>query len=169
MQCNSAREPVKNRRDAYGVFVGRSRADIAAVCCALRDAGIESTDSMTWLRKKLGDDVCQSVLASNPGETLRKAAEVALFESARVAWVVTASDPPKALAQAASDLLSASQTGRPAGLFIIESPASGPLMHALVEFARHWPNVSVEVTPLAELPGRVVAWCATGTEVGGAQ
>jgi DNA polymerase III delta subunit len=120
---------------------------------------------MTWLRKKLGDDVCQSLLASDPGEILRKAAEVALFESARVAWVVTASDPPNALAQAAADLLSASQTGRPAGLFIVESSESGSLLRALVEFARHWPNVPVEVAPLTELPARVVAWCSAGEAV----
>lgn len=167
MQSKSMRAPVNN--DPRAVFLGRHSANVIDASFALRASGFRPVDGVTWLYDQLGEQAAQAIVAGNRGDVVSQAAGLALFHAARVVWVLTATDPAEALSQAAADLVTASQTERPSGLFIIESSESGTLLRALAELAIHWPNVSVEVTPLRELPARVIAWCSTGSEVGGAQ
>lgn len=148
--------------DPRAVFVGRHSANVIDVFFALRDSGLRPVDGVTWLYDRLGEEASQAIVDGNHLETLRQAAGVALFHAPRAVWVLSATDPPEALAQAAADLLSASSTGRPASLFVIESSESGPLLRSLAELAQYWQGVRVEVVSQAELPARVVVQCSAG-------
>lgn len=169
MQSSSARDPVKNRRDKYGVFVGCHSVNVAEIIGALTEAGVRYADGAVWVRDRLGDEAGQALVDAGQIGAFRQAAGMALLESAKVMWVLAAADPTQALAWAAEDLIAASSTGREARLFVVEDGGSKPLLRALAEIAGHWPKATVEVAALVELPGRVVAWCSTDSEVGGAQ
>jgi hypothetical protein len=161
MQLNSASGPV-NRADKYDLFVGRHSVNVADVVAALTGAGVRHSDGAVWVRDRFDDEACRALTEAGQIETLRQAAGMALLESRQVAWVVATDDPTQALAWAAEDLIAASSTGRKSRLFVVEAGQSGTLLRALAELTGHWAGCSVEVTPLAELPSRVVAFCKAG-------